>query len=81
MNKEQTLKELLKENYLVVKSKVFEKLSYEIVFNSYTDRTVVFYNVLDEENDKKNTLERIKQSMNAYGNYYKNKNKNKKGEE
>lgn len=36
---------------------------------------------LKEENDKKNTLERIKQNMNAYGNYYKNKNKNKKGEE
>lgn len=41
-----------KENYLVVKSKVFEKLSYEIVFNSYTDRTVVFYNVIDDENNK-----------------------------
>lgn len=65
MNKEQELKKLLKENYLVVEklrellkenyllieSKVFEKLSYEIVFNPYTDRTVVFYTVLDEEND------------------------------
>lgn len=51
MNKEQELKELLKENYLLIESKVFEKLSYEIVFNPYTDRTVVFYTVLDEEND------------------------------
>lgn len=52
MDKEQALRELLKENYLLVESKVFEKLSYELVFNPYTDRTIVFYNVLDEENDK-----------------------------
>ncbi len=50
--KNQELRQLLKENYLVVESKVFEKLSYEIVFNPHTDRTIVFYNVIDEENDK-----------------------------
>ena len=50
--KGQALRELSKENYLLIESKVFEKLSYEIVFNPYTDRTVVFYNVIDEENDK-----------------------------
>lgn len=51
MNKEQKLRELLKENYLLVESKVFEKLAYEIVYNPYADRTVVFYNVLDEEKE------------------------------
>lgn len=52
MNKEQALKDFLKENYLLVKSKVFEKLTQEITFNPYTDRTVVFYNIIDEENDE-----------------------------
>ena len=52
MNKEQTLRELLKENYLLVESQEFEKLSYEIVFNPYIDKTLVFYNVIDEENNK-----------------------------
>lgn len=52
MNEEQILREHLKKNYLLVESKVFEKLSYEIVYNPYVDRTIVFYDVLDEENDK-----------------------------
>ena len=51
-SKNQELRKLLKEDYLLVESKVFEKLSYEIVFNPYTDRTIVFYNVIDEENNK-----------------------------
>lgn len=45
MNKEQVLVELLKKDCLVVESKVFEKLSYEIVFNPYIDRTIVFYHL------------------------------------
>ena len=51
MGKEQALRELLKENYLLVESNVFEKLAYEIVYNPYADRTIIFYNVLDEEKE------------------------------
>lgn len=51
MNKEQTSRELSKENYLLIESKVFEKLSYEIVYNPYADRTIIFYNILDKEKE------------------------------
>lgn len=52
MDKEQALRKIFKEHYLLLDSKVFEKLSYEVIYNPYVDRTIVFYNVLDEENDK-----------------------------
>ena len=51
MNKEQALRTIFKEHYLLLESKIFEKLAYEVIYNPYIDRTIIFYNVLDEEKD------------------------------